>query len=55
MRPLVLTLALIHFEQIQIFVVRLKYVAYLFRDLGGNSNSPTEMVSTALRETLTTC
>lgn len=28
---------------------------YLFRDLGGNSNSPTEMVSTALREILTTC
>lgn len=29
--------------------------SYLFNDLGGNSNSPTEMVSTALREILTTC
>lgn len=32
-----------------------QYVSYLFRDLGGNSNSPTEMVSTALSETLMTC
>lgn len=32
-----------------------KILAYLFKDLGGNSNSPTEMVSTALREILTTC
>ena len=30
-------------------------LTYLLRDLGGNSNSPTEMVSTALREILTTC
>lgn len=29
--------------------------AYLFRDLGGNSNSPMEMVSTALRAILVTC
>lgn len=28
---------------------------YLFRDLGGNSNSPTEMVSMALRAILVTC
>lgn len=28
---------------------------YLLRDLGGNSNSPTEMVSMALRDTLVTC
>lgn len=34
---------------------KVQYVSYLFRDFGGNSNSPTEMVSTALSETLMTC
>lgn len=44
-----------HVVLIQIIVVRQKHAAYLFKDLGGNSNSPTEMVSTALREILMTC
>ena len=30
-------------------------VVYLLSDLGGNSNSPTDMVSTAFRAIRTTC
>lgn len=47
---LFMTLAFIHLR-----VNTTLLSAYLFRDLGGNSNSPTEMVSTALREILMTC
>lgn len=38
------------------FILTLNNVlTYLLRDFGGNSNSPTEMVSTAFREILITC